>query len=98
MTLDQVVNLIVLPILALAVLLTVIRLFIGPSLPDRAVALDMLAIVGIGIVSALSITFALDVFFDIAIVIAMVSFMTTIAFAAYLEKRAKMEHEREEKS
>ena len=37
---------VVMPILVLAVVLTLIRLIKGPSLPDRIVALDMLSAIG----------------------------------------------------
>jgi len=75
------------PFLALAILFSVYRLIIGPSSPDRVVALDLMATFGIGIVAVQAIVYNEPVFLDVAIVIALVAFLGTVAFAYYLEKR-----------
>ncbi len=87
MTLEAFAIYVILPILGISLVLTVIRLFLGPSLADRVVALDLMSMLGISLVTVFSLAFSRTVFFDIAIVIALVSFMTTIAFARFLEKR-----------
>ena len=87
MTLESFVVTVILPLLGVSVLLSVVRLLIGPSLADRVVALDLLSLLGIGIVAAFALTVDQTEFFDIAIVIALVSFMTTIGFARFLEQR-----------
>ncbi|MBD3222337.1 cation:proton antiporter [bacterium] len=89
MTLDGFVVTVILPLLGVSVVLSVVRLLIGPSLADRVVALDLLSLLGIGIVAAFALAVGQTEFFDIAIVIALVSFMTTIGFARFLEKRSE---------
>lgn len=76
---------VVLPLLAVAVLLAFVRLVRGPSLPDRIVALDLMATFGIGIMAVYSIATQQPVYLDVAIVVALISFLGTVAFARYVE-------------
>ena len=73
--------------LAVAVVLAFLRLLRGPSLPDRVVALDLMTTLGIAVVAAYAIATDQPVFIDVATVVALVSFLGTIAFAYYMEKR-----------
>lgn len=74
--------------LGLAWFLALARLVRGPSLPDRVVALDLIAFLTVGIVSAYAIGTNQRVFLDVAIVLALITFLGTIAFAQYVERRA----------
>lgn len=73
-------------LLSATIVFAFIRLVRGPSLPDRVVALDLMATVGIGVIAVYSISTEEPVFIDVAIVLALVSFLGTIAFAYYLER------------
>lgn len=88
MTLSLWMTIIALPILVTGVTLAFIRLLRGPSLPDRVIALDILSVLGIGIIVAFAIATDQPVFVDVAGVLALVSFLGTVAFAAYVERRA----------
>jgi len=87
MTLSLWMTIIALPILVTGVILAFIRLLRGPSLPDRVIALDILSVLGIGIIVAFAIATDQPVFIDAASVLALVSFLGTVAFAAYVERR-----------
>jgi len=76
----------VLPALALAIVLTVIRLLRGPSLPDRVMALDLLTTLGIGVIAVYAIATDQPAFLDVAIATALISFLGTVAFAYYIER------------
>jgi len=78
---------VVLPLLGMVVVMAFVRLARGPSLPDRVVAMDLLATVSIGIIAAYAITTNRPVFLDVASVVALLAFLGTVAFARYLEKR-----------
>ena len=78
---------IVLPVLFLSVALTFVRLVKGPTLPDRVVALDLMTTLGIGVIAAYAMATDETIFIDVAIVVALISFLGTIAFAYYVEKR-----------
>ncbi|MGB5923453.1 MAG: cation:proton antiporter [Syntrophobacteria bacterium] len=80
---------IVLDVLALAAVVGFVRLLRGPSLPDRVVAFDLLATVGVGISAVYSMAHNQPVFLDVAVVLALISFVGTVAFARYIEKRLK---------
>ena len=88
MTLSAWMTLLVLPMLVIGVVLAFIRLLRGPDLPNRVIALDILSIFGIGIIVAFAIATDQPVFIDVASVLALVSFLGTVAFAAYVERRA----------
>jgi multicomponent Na+:H+ antiporter subunit F len=77
----------ILPLLALAVVLVFIRLVHGPSLPDRIMALDLMNTLGIGIIATYAITTDQAAFLDVAIAMALISFVGTVGFAYYIERR-----------
>ncbi len=73
--------------LLVALFLAFLRLARGPSLPDRVVALDMISILTVSIVATYDITENEPAFLDAAIVLALISFLGTVAFAYYVERR-----------
>lgn len=74
-------------VIVLAMLLAFIRLVRGPSLPDRVVALDLITIQIAAMLAVDTIATGQSVFLDAAIVLALISFLGTVAFARYLERR-----------
>jgi Multisubunit Na+/H+ antiporter, MnhF subunit len=87
MTLTQLAAFIALPLLTLAVVNALIRLARGPRMPDRVVALDLMATLGIGVIAVFAIANEQAVFLDAVTVLALLSFLGTVAFAYYLQKR-----------
>lgn len=69
------------------VLCASIRLVRGPSLADRVVALDFVAVVLIAVTSLLAILTDEVAFLDLAVVFALTAFLATVAFARYAERR-----------
>ncbi|GAB4422204.1 MAG: cation:proton antiporter [Anaerolineae bacterium] len=88
MSLIQLAELVALPLLSIASVLAFVRLVRGPSLPDRVVALDLLITIGVAFIAVYAITMGQPVFLDVAIVLALTSFLGTIAFAYYVERTA----------
>ncbi|MFD2967604.1 monovalent cation/H+ antiporter complex subunit F [Sphingobacterium bambusae] len=86
-TLETYFDYVILPILAIAVMLVFIRLFKGPSLVDRVISLDLIITTGIGIITVYSIRSNQEVFLDVAIILALIAFLGTVAFAYYIEKQ-----------
>ena len=78
---------VLLALLAVAAVLATLRLLIGPSLPDRVVALDLVASVGVAMCALLAIRYGSTVSLDVATLLAVISFVGTVAFARYLEWR-----------
>lgn len=71
-----------------AMIFSFARLVRGPTLPDRVIALDLFAILSTGFLVVYAIDTAQAVFLDVAIVLALIAFLGTVAFALYLERRA----------
>ena len=74
-------------ILSVAFLLTVYRIVVGPTLPDRIVALDMLVGIAIGFIAVIAIRTGVDLYVDIAIALCLVGFLATVAFARFILTR-----------
>ena len=78
---------IALAMLSVALLLAFIRLAGGPTLPDRVVALDLISILTAGSAAVYAIAAGEAVFLDVALILALISFIGTVAFARYLERQ-----------
>jgi multicomponent Na+:H+ antiporter subunit F len=64
-----------------------IRLVKGPSLPDRVVALDMMTVLIVSFCGLYAILSEQTAFVDVAIVVAVIGFLATVALARYVERR-----------
>ena len=80
----EIATMVALVLLSLALLLSVVRIIIGPSLPDRVLALDLLTVVALGFVGVIAIRTGLTLYLDIAIALGLLGFLATIAFARYI--------------
>ena len=73
-------------LLSLALVLSFVRLVLGPSLPDRVVALELLASLTVGFIGVAVVSTGRSAILDVAMVLALTAFLAAIAFARYLEK------------
>lgn len=73
--------------IATAFVVAFIRLLLGPEVPDRVVALDLMATVAVGGICLFSVVMDNYIFLDAALVLALIFFLGTIAFAYYLQKK-----------
>jgi multicomponent Na+:H+ antiporter subunit F len=76
---------ITLVMLGVALLIALIRLIKGPTLPDRIVAMDLFGVLVVGFIVVLAGSSGVRATLDAAIVIALVGFLGTIAYATYVE-------------
>lgn len=74
-----------------ATLLTLWRLVVGPRAVDRILALDTLAINAIAVIVLAGIVWTTQLYFEAAMLFAMVGFLTTVAFCKYLMRGNVME-------
>jgi len=72
-----------LSLLAVAVLIVLVRLFRGPTLPDRILSLDMLTTLAISLIGVLTLRLGVDLLLDIALALCLVGFVATVALARY---------------
>ena len=73
--------------LLLALVLAVIRLIRGPKHANMIVALDLIASIVMGYILLYTILTNKVVYFDIAIIISLISFMGTVAISIYLKQK-----------
>ena len=73
-------------VLAVCVLLSLIRLMLGPTVPDRIVAIDTINTIVVVIMVVLGAAYKEVILIDVAIVYALLSFVSTLFIAKYIEK------------
>jgi multisubunit Na+/H+ antiporter MnhF subunit len=71
---------------ALSMALTVIRLLIGPSIPDRAMAFDLVMVHAVALMGLYAVVVDQDLLVDAILVVAVLGFLGTVALARYIEK------------
>ena len=72
--------------LGLALVIAFIRLVKGPTLPDRIVAMDLFGMLVVGLIVVLAGWSGVPATLDAAIVIALIGFLGTVAYATYVER------------
>ncbi len=77
---------IVLVVLAVSQLITLVRLWRGPRLPDRIVAMDLIAVLTVGTIITTTAGTGQRGLLDAASLIALVGFMGTVAYAWFVLK------------
>lgn len=74
-------------VLTAAILLALVRLALGPQLPDRAVALDVIATLIVGLMGTYAVAESEPLLLRVAMVLALVNFLGTVAYSFYLQRR-----------
>jgi multicomponent K+:H+ antiporter subunit F len=70
--------------LAIALLLNLYRLAKGPSIADRVLALDTMVINGIALLTLYGMASGAEVYFEAALLFAMVGFISTVAYCKFI--------------
>lgn len=78
-----------LTMLAVAIGLTFVRLVMGPTLPDRVIAIDLIGVLLVCLLVLMAGTSAQQVLLDVAMVVALISFVGTVAYARYIEREGR---------
>lgn len=73
----------------LGVAFAFVRLLKGPSLPDRIVALDMMTVLIVSFCGLYAMLSDDTAFVDVAIVLALVGFLATVALARFVDRRVQ---------
>ena len=75
-----------LTMLPIAAALTFVRLAKGPTLPDRVIAIDLIGVLMVCLLVVIAGVTAQQAFLDVAMVVALISFVGTVAYARYIER------------
>ena len=71
-------------VVILGQVLSMIRLVIGPNTGDRILALDTMVINAIGLIVLLGIAQGTQIYFEASLIIAMLGFVSTVAYARFV--------------
>lgn len=69
------------------VILAMVRLIKGPSLPDRVVALDTMTVLIVAFCGLYTLDTGTTAFLDVAVVLALIGFLATVALARFVERK-----------
>ncbi|GAB3792534.1 Na(+)/H(+) antiporter subunit F1 [Virgibacillus kimchii] len=78
----------------IAIGISLIRMIIGPTLPDRLLALDVIGVKLISCIAIISVMMSTTAFFDVILILGILAFISTIAFARYMERGVIIERKR----
>lgn len=81
----------IVPALSLSTLLVFYRFIKGPSSVDRVVALELLISIGIASMTVYSMITKNSTFLDVAMILALIAFLGTVAYSYYIERKDKNE-------
>lgn len=79
---------------ALSIIITFVRILIGPSFPDRVIAMDVVGVNLISAIAIISLLYKTKAFFDVILVLGIIAFISTISFSKFLESGGGMIIER----
>ena len=65
------------------------RLVKGPTLPDRVVSVDVITVLAVAVVGLLAVAHDAPDLLDVAVALALVAFLATLAFSWYAERRTE---------
>lgn len=68
----------------IALLLAAFRLFMGPSMPDRILALDTLYINSLALLMLAGLQYGTNLFFEVTLVMSMLGFIGTVVLSKFL--------------
>ncbi len=71
-------------VIVLAQGLSMLRVFIGPTTGDRILALDTMVVNAIGLIVLLGIYQGTQIYFEASLIIAMLGFVSTVAYARFV--------------
>ncbi len=75
--------------------IAVIRIILGPSMPDRVIALDMIGVNLIAMIAVVSIMLKTKAFLEVILILGILSFIGTIAFSKFIERGVIVERKRD---
>lgn len=77
-----------------SIALTFLRIVLGPSFPDRVIALDVIGVNIISVIAIVSIMFNTKAYLDVILILGILAFISTIAFSKFIERGVIIERKR----
>lgn len=82
-------TLLALALLSLGLFVALVRLALGPTLPDRILALDVMTTLSLSFIAVFALRTGFTLYLDIAISLGLVGFLATVAFARYVLQKGR---------
>ncbi|MDW0118011.1 Na(+)/H(+) antiporter subunit F1 [Sporosarcina thermotolerans] len=80
---------------SITISIAIIRIVLGPSMPDRVLALDMIGVNLIATIAVVSIILKTKAFLEVILILGILSFIGTIAFSRAIERGVIVERKRD---
>ncbi|MBD7983897.1 Na(+)/H(+) antiporter subunit F1 [Sporosarcina sp. Sa2YVA2] len=74
--------------------IAVLRIILGPSMPDRVIALDMIGVNLIAVIAVFSVLMETKAYLEVILILGILSFIGTIAFSKSIERGVIVERGR----
>ncbi len=71
---------------SITIAIAVIRIILGPSMPDRVIGLDMIGVNLIAMIAVISVLMNTKAFLEVILILGILSFIGTIAFSKFIER------------
>ena len=71
---------------SITIAIAVIRIILGPSMPDRVIVLDMIGVNLIAMIAVISVVMNTKAFLEVILILGILSFIGTIAFSKFIER------------
>lgn len=91
----EIILFIALALFMVAIFLVLYRVIVGPSMPDRAIALDTIGVNFISAMAIVSIVLSTKAFLEAILILGILSFIGTISFSKYIERGDIIERKRD---
>lgn len=82
-------------IFGIAIVITFIRIIIGPTFPDRVIAMDVVGVNFISIIAIIAVIYHTHVFYDVILILGILAFISTISYSKFLERGDIIEYKRD---
>ncbi|MFS0577184.1 Na(+)/H(+) antiporter subunit F1 [Sporosarcina sp. 179-K 3D1 HS] len=80
---------------AITIAIAVLRIILGPSMPDRVIALDVIGVNLIATIAVISVIMKTKAFLEVILILGILSFIGTIAFSKSIERGVIVERRRD---
>ncbi|MFA1642773.1 Na(+)/H(+) antiporter subunit F1 [Chryseomicrobium imtechense] len=80
-----------------AIFIALYRIIVGPSMPDRVVALDMIGVNLVSLVAIFSIVLHTHAYLEVILIVGILAFISTVGLARFVERGEIVEHEHDDR-
>ena len=91
----QVMLITALVLISIAIGIAVLRIALGPSLPDRVLALDVIGVNLIASIAVISVLMQTKAFFEVILILGILTFIGTIAYSKFILRGVVVERKRD---